>query len=60
MAQPALKGIKIFFRTNKNTCIDWFLRARYFILFVNNLQYRGTHWQTGHKNGVKKVLIKLI
>ena len=24
MAQPALKAIKIFFRTNKNTCIDWF------------------------------------
>jgi PI-3-kinase-related kinase SMG-1 len=26
MTQPSLKAIKIFFRTNKSTCIDWFSR----------------------------------
>ncbi len=35
MAQPALKAIKIFFRTNKSTCIDWFSRVRYFIIHIS-------------------------
>lgn len=34
IAQPTLKAIKIFFRTNKSTCIDWFSRVRYFIIHI--------------------------
>ena len=29
MTQPSLKAIKIFFRTNKSTCIDWFSRKNF-------------------------------
>jgi hypothetical protein len=33
MTQPSLKAIKIFFRTNKSTCIDWFSRNYSLFLF---------------------------
>jgi PI-3-kinase-related kinase SMG-1 len=33
MTQPSLKAIKIFFRTNKSTCIDWFSRKYSLSLF---------------------------
>ena len=35
IAQPPLKAIKIFFRTNKSTCIDWFARVRYLIIHIS-------------------------
>ena len=37
MTQPSLKAIKIFFRTNKSTCIDWFSRNYSLFLFFPSL-----------------------